>query len=878
MKNLKVVMLTALTALGLASCGGGKTPAHEHIDANKDHICDSCGEKASVCIDETKDHLCDICGIEMSEHSDENHDGKCDYCGFEGIEVHHKDEDKDEKCDVCGCDIIDESWALDTSKVQLTFSKGDTFNSKNLKAVITRTDGTTKELSGSDLSITKPSMSTTGTKTVKVKFTVDHPESTEAGVDASGKVTLEYQIEVVYWTTQEANILNQVSYLADVNTTYPYVKGASVNVSETGDAWWIELPDATEEDLINYNSLLTSIKKSRVESNSRITYEVKGTELPAGGAELFGIEPDTAFACLLIPNLPYPSNPSYTVRYYNEDELIVGGLNDEGSMIVTNYFIDASLESYLSILNNGNYFDGEGGFYPSWLDGINDLFGSEFGTEDWYDRPSACGVLPELFISDTSEDAAVFPLNYKTMYPFNEYIQSYDVALELFLQMGSTADRTDFVDELVARGFVVGEPENIGSTTPIYSYPYTLSNKFYGDWEVSVSDVLKNGDTEVGYYVDILFRAPAEKFSELRTFTELTLLPMIGINAASATISETAIQQATNCLSGSVTGTGVGVEEYALGVLEIFEEAGWTIENSSETAGVYSATVTNGIYRAHLTVEALDGGLLITFEVSGYVPADLSELKIVTDIFQAKFETEELPVLDTDYTVDENGVYSLTYNTGVKATNVVAELTQAVQTTWFNTLDEYSALVPSYLNANGESGLYYRDSSRTTLNGQASFISGNKQYYVDLVVESVNGELVATFNVGTVMPKLATAEKAIQEITNYWASYGFVSPNSYVENADGSFSVTVQELYYNVSASGLSFDLLDECFYEMLEYGVPSYFVVSEIVHDETNGVAIGKLVSLDGTIGLDITLSFRLDSTDGTYFIDFTYTTYAIA
>ena len=78
----------------------------EHLDFNRDHICDDCGEKLSECEDKTNDHKCDVCGKALSTCEDENGDGKCDVCGADipgGTKpCEHKDENKDHNCDSCG--------------------------------------------------------------------------------------------------------------------------------------------------------------------------------------------------------------------------------------------------------------------------------------------------------------------------------------------------------------------------------------------------------------------------------------------------------------------------------------------------------------------------------------------------------------------------------------------------------------------------------------------------------------------------------------------------------------------------------------------------------------------------------------------------------
>ena len=72
----------------------------EHADADKNHVCDTCGKVLSECADDNKDHKCDYCGKTLSECADDNKDHKCDYCGKTLREC--ADDNKDHKCDYCG--------------------------------------------------------------------------------------------------------------------------------------------------------------------------------------------------------------------------------------------------------------------------------------------------------------------------------------------------------------------------------------------------------------------------------------------------------------------------------------------------------------------------------------------------------------------------------------------------------------------------------------------------------------------------------------------------------------------------------------------------------------------------------------------------------
>lgn len=68
--------LAALASLFLlTSC------EHQHIDENKDHLCDECNMILSEHKDENNDHFCDYCEDQLNGCIDQNLNGKCDICG-----------------------------------------------------------------------------------------------------------------------------------------------------------------------------------------------------------------------------------------------------------------------------------------------------------------------------------------------------------------------------------------------------------------------------------------------------------------------------------------------------------------------------------------------------------------------------------------------------------------------------------------------------------------------------------------------------------------------------------------------------------------------------------------------------------------------------
>ena len=147
-KILALLILSCMLMMIFASCGwldgrkdnppDNKPECTEHVDADKDYLCDNCGAELErpqppVCTahkDEDGDLICDVCGENCSEippecglQKDLDGDGKCDICGADirdpqpPVCTEHKDEDGDYKCDVCEYVMFEQ--------VKYTFNVGD---------------------------------------------------------------------------------------------------------------------------------------------------------------------------------------------------------------------------------------------------------------------------------------------------------------------------------------------------------------------------------------------------------------------------------------------------------------------------------------------------------------------------------------------------------------------------------------------------------------------------------------------------------------------------------------------------------------------------------------------------------------------------------
>lgn len=109
MKTKVFALILAILCLSMTVVGCGNE-CTEHIDENKDAICDKC-EASLECethVDEDEDQTCDVCGKSTApaceKHVDENRDFVCDTCSAKLCD--HKDENADNVCDACKLAIV----------------------------------------------------------------------------------------------------------------------------------------------------------------------------------------------------------------------------------------------------------------------------------------------------------------------------------------------------------------------------------------------------------------------------------------------------------------------------------------------------------------------------------------------------------------------------------------------------------------------------------------------------------------------------------------------------------------------------------------------------------------------------------------------------
>ncbi len=115
MKIKIFALIMAILCLTMLFAACSKKVCKEHVDEDKNAICDVCEEELDCeeHNDENVDFICDVCGDKFNvtfkcvQHIDEDTDEICDVCGGDYIEcTEHKDLDANKRCDACNAGIV----------------------------------------------------------------------------------------------------------------------------------------------------------------------------------------------------------------------------------------------------------------------------------------------------------------------------------------------------------------------------------------------------------------------------------------------------------------------------------------------------------------------------------------------------------------------------------------------------------------------------------------------------------------------------------------------------------------------------------------------------------------------------------------------------
>lgn len=868
MKKLKVVILSALVMTGLAGCGDKGSDPVTPVDPEPEHTHTYSSEWSSDATQHWHAATCEHTDLKanVANHVDSNHDGKCDVCAHEGIEVKHTDSGNG-YCS-CGLKIKVESVVLNTENAKKVYALGEELEIEGVTLTATYSDGSTALINF----VPSADLSSVGPKTVTLTYNTEDEEGTTA--------TISYEVEVTYWSEEDLMLLNVpgLTYLSDAGITFPYMNGMKTRYTLDEDNyitdWAIVLEDASEEDELAYVEKLSEVGKVIEVSGYEVQYEFEIlAALPSGAAEYFGVIPSTAFGALLIPKVEV--QPGYTVRwedYY--DELVVGGIDENGDLVISNYNIDASFESYMGIpLELDNYFD-ELGLVAGFAEDVKAFFNSDIGGKDWFSNPNVNGVINFPLIASEAEEAAIFTTNFIPLYPFSEEVQAYDLAFEFWMQKGSDAERTAFINDLLAKGFKLdGEPQNVAKegAEPFYYYNYVLDNKFNGRWEVSVSDLDADEDTVYGYYIDINFIAPEETYSVLRAYAELQLIPALNLEVDDVELTEEAGQisivyvDETEDTAEQVLAADVNELTAKLG----YDDVTIPVTEYPAESGIYVAELNNGFYEISASAVKEEGVVTTTLTVKGYVPHDITLLSIFKAMYANLFPEAGDPVEDEDYEVAEDGTIEFVF----PCAPTEGKMDTATLGGFYKL---FAGALPAYMSEFEKLAFYYTDSTRSDVFAAGSYRTADKLITVDIEVWNEDGVAVAYVTIHTTVPTGLTAELVASEIA--YTLYG--NPTAYSEVEEGVFGVNFAGFYYGLAEEDLTLGNLQYALNKYESALIPAYFEYAGYGTNEYGTALTYYYVSIDGAYTLEYTAAFSKDEVeegqDQTYSIDLYFFVYA--
>ena len=845
MKSLKVVMLVGLAAVGLAGCG-----ECQHVDDNKDHLCDKCGvrisdckdeqpqdhfcdycgTKMSDCKDDNHDHNCDICGKQLSEHVDSDHSGECDICGTP-MEVHHKDENGDGYCDVCGIEIKVESFVYDDTLAQRTYVVGEAFNGAGVTVTAVTTDE--KEIS-IPVSFKLPDMTTPGSgKVVEVSFVINGVEEKRT-----------FNIDILYWGAESIALLDYYTLVGHYGGVYlPYISGLEAVEDEVEGEFYLSKENATVEDLKLYGNLMKNIED--VVGADGDTYTFKQLEDIEGLAELYGFERCYAFYCIPF----YVDEDGYSYRDYTIDEYFVVGLTEGGELKVCIRDVFALLDGYMGGSENLN----------DWYD--VELIREKGLTPDFF--YAAAADLPGYYCSSLAAPHFVFPsfegekgiiglTSVKTLYPFDEALDDYLIIEEIELIGGSESEFDDFVADLLAAGYVATPNTEKGFTDYVFEDTYVGEIKYrvfdfdpqYVEHNYAPGAVEEFGVNE-GYYFYLYYTSPFEfgtryvnEFSEELDNITGSLIDeeQVVVYEYFGEYSETGDMY--DGFFGSVASDGVSAPtiEEAMALLESNLDATYFLEDSGTNVDSYGDAFTykifnNGQYAIEIDVynELISGLRVFEFYVfEGEETMDTLALKVAVAVSEGELPTIQSGNHYRQFNLDAGESAAKTYE------QLLGEYTEAL-----GDMFEFGAITE-------ESGIY------TVVGEEANF-----GFILTIELSDVNGSWVARFTlsdkpfVGGI--KAATGAVIAEIKANYELDLkaNHYRAGLYIVTIKGSESAT-QDQYDTICVAAAN-----KAIENALPYG---YTVVQLPTWDDINKCYVALALSKDGQVSYTIFADAVLD------------------
>ena len=457
--NKKLLFLLPIVgAMALAGCE--KKQAHEHVDANHDHLCDSCGEKIS----------------------------------------NHTDADGDFKCDFCGADLSIASVALDDSSVVKSFGTGEQFSSYGLKVIATSESGSTREL---EFTVSEPDMSVPGEKTVTVT------------ADANGQAhTLTYTINVSTWSAAD---VAKMEAIGEANLSFidycglPFLPDHNMRVEtvvedEKLSDYYITADDMDNESYLRFIDDL----ESYVVVSSGLYFKF----IPTETVDVEGLPLDDISVFRLTP---YQRGSSSNSRVFIKDEYFLLGFNAQGDFVMTSYMVNCILDGYYLGTEVNTFLDKMiSGWDNYGSEMISDLpklpyyYFSEYSSEKF--------IMPEVLAT-----SSFYPISYFSSYPFSDMNDKYDLAFHIITEGNTQEILDDLVQALKDAGFELQDKEKPDITYDTYKLSNEKVGTIeYNVWPFDDKD--KEIDFDVLYKAPEIYTSHLrDQIADIATLAGITL-------------------------------------------------------------------------------------------------------------------------------------------------------------------------------------------------------------------------------------------------------------------------------------------------------------------------------------------------------------------
>lgn len=801
MKKMKVGLLTAVAALGLSGCTfkegldivGDSAKKHwthgvallekgwngitgkdtkkkndackNHEDKNHDGVCDVCGQVGLevVHVDANKDHACDVCGIVMSDCADE---------------------DADFLCDICGRELEVASVVLDTDDAVLAFAQGAEFSAEGVKVIATSELGSTMEL---EFTTSEPDMATLGEQVVTVTYEVGGEEA-----------TLEYTIEVSYWSELDLEVFSVVSLTGYAPLPFMPGVGMEVEIELDDEGYLTDWAIVTEEGIdadtyLAYYEMLSDYNEKVTLSGKETYYQLAEIEADVEGyADLT----DCA-AFRLVPY--YFDDKGYESRLFINDEYFVLGIDAYGRLTVKSRTINAMLDGYF--LGN-EVADGTYGFpapYGPYVEYVADL-PYYYYTEFAYDA----FVMPEV-----SDLTSFTPISYFALYPFNERLDAYDLAMQIDVGGATAEEHAAFVAALVAAGYALAE-EGDGYDVYFANIPYV------GEVEYTVYDFEANG----GWLVfDLFYVAPGPDYITFWQPYAEELIAAGGAYLLGAEIDDTYYDYGYLIIENYFEADGeFDAEAVANAIAAAAVAAGWEARSAAEYkssyGGYYEAVVSNNVVDVEIDVYVTpeeDGTYYISFWLSEAVPTS-TELTPLVEAAVALLNGENA---DYDYSYWESAGEIITFfDSPMNCEEIVAALVAA----GFEVTEE-----PEYSASYGQYGF--------------NVVGNGLDIEIWVDGEATEGLYGVEFYAVAAEEEVDYAEQAMVAVLAEWYE---VDPSEITLNSAYGYNVD-KEYYYTSVSMGTDYPV--ESYGEMacvfLAMGLPEGFVKDtencEVIMDGDN-------------------------------------------